>query len=297
MEDVKFSACDLLLIMPPGILGNVHHLFESCHASATIDPKAAEASHEFLDAIYGHSCNQQRFFTARKGLKEKVAEAKSFDHEKAGLADALNFTLYSRTEYHDSVKFLLSVLDELQADIDTLDSVLLKLQRFDNIPSTSYLAWYIGRQRVVYAAFKRLFEKIKSKLNSRRNKPYPGEEYGLKPFEDIMYGTDGQILMWNDIIEDWDLPEDIHPCRDMPGSNWGKFFYEMTPGDFYTNEKRSKVEWLHPPPLKKLVESMQTTHFLANSATPGPVSLSTTYTCCILQIISTDQLSFGPPTA
>ncbi|KAL1896299.1 hypothetical protein Sste5346_004682 [Sporothrix stenoceras] len=270
MEDLKLSACDMLLIMPPGILGNVHDLFESCHASATINPKAVEASQELLDAMYDHRCNQQRFYAARKELKESVAEAKSFDAEKAGLADALDFTLNSRTKYHDSVKFLLSVLGELQADTAALNSVLKKLQCFDNLPSTSYVVWYIGRQRAVYAAFKKLFEKIKRKLNSRRNKPYPGEEYGLRPFEDIMYGTDGQILMWNDIIEDWDLPEDIHPCREMPGSNWGKFFYEMTPGEFYSKEKRLKVEWLHPPPLKKLIESMQTTHFLANSATPGP---------------------------
>ncbi|CAK7237448.1 hypothetical protein SBRCBS47491_009979 [Sporothrix bragantina] len=97
----------------------------------------------------------------------------------------------------------------------------------------------------------------------------PGAKFGLVPFEDIVLSEDGQTMIWNEEIDDWDLLEDIHPCKNVPGSNWGKFFYDLTPGEFFTKNKRPQVEYSHASPAKRLLESLQTTHFLATSGTTG----------------------------
>ncbi|KJR89586.1 uncharacterized protein SPSK_06310 [Sporothrix schenckii 1099-18] len=270
MANIKISAADMLVIMPPGILEEVKDFFDSCHASATIDPKAAEKSHEFLDAMYDHDANQTRLYMGQRELRSIIAEAKSFDAEKVGMAAAITFMFDSRSKNLEELEFCLSVLDELLSDTDTIKSLLHTLQGFDNTPPTSTFDQYITRQRIVYTAFKKLYLMCKASLNSQQKRYIPGEQFGMIPFEDIMYSSDGQVLIWNDSLDDWDLPDDVHPCRNMPGSNWGKFFYEMTPGDFFTKEKRPTVEWAHASPLKKVLESLQTTHFLASSATPGP---------------------------
>ena len=269
------SATDMLVIMPPGVQQEASDIFELCEQTPAVGDYATHVCKALLEAIHEHDVSQARFSATWKRLKQIVTEAKAFDFDKQGMAAAITYTIDSRSKYNRELKYSTFVLGELLEDLDTIQAILRVRNNITNIPPAPHANRYFARQRIVYMALKNQFDKYRKKMNSSRNFDIPGDKFGLVPFEDIVLSEDGQTMIWNEEIDDWDLLEDIHPCRSMPGSNWGKFFYDLTPGEFYMKEKRPQIEYSHASPAKRLLDSLQTTHFLANSGRaegPGTVS-------------------------
>ncbi|CAK7199545.1 hypothetical protein SEUCBS139899_002225, partial [Sporothrix eucalyptigena] len=261
------SKVDMLIIMPPSIEQEAKYMLNFCGRMPNIDESTWQVYEKHLELVLVHDATQARFQAARNQLKQIVAEAKSFNAEEKGIAGSLTFMSESRQKYSAELKHCAFVLDELLEQVDEISSVLNKLSGLTNVPPASQANRYFARQHIVYSTFKQHFHKYRKNLNSNGLFRVPGEEFGLVPFQDIVLSEDGQLMIWNDEIDDWDLPEDIHPCRHVPGSNWGKFFFDLTPSEFYMKEKRPQIDWTHASPARRLLESLQTTHFLANSGT------------------------------
>ncbi|CAK7275594.1 hypothetical protein SEPCBS57363_006785 [Sporothrix epigloea] len=265
MEISGPSATDMLVIMPPSIQQEARDLLENFDEISATGDCGKRICKAFLKAIYEHDASQTRFSAAWRHLKETVAEAKSFDFDKEGIAATIKYTFESRGKYATQLKYLTSILDELLKEQEKIEAILLLLKGVAFVAPPTQAYNYFTRQRTVYAAMKRQFGYYRAGMNSCRAFEIPGEKFGLVPFEDIILSEDGQTMIWNEEIADWDLLEDIHPCKYVPGSDWGKYFYDLTPGEFFMKNGRAQVEYSHASPAKRLLESLQTTHFLATS--------------------------------
>ncbi len=277
MEQSK--SAEKWLAMPVNIMEEGKNLIDVFRNTPGIDPKITDISDTLLEGICTHEINQARLSTVWKEIKAAISENRAIvgDVPKLESAKYITSIFESRREYRNHLINGVSLLEELLADLSKLETNLQALQNWIAAPQIALLKKYTTGQRNIYANLKGKFESNMESMNSCHDSSIPGEEYGLKPFEDIVLSEDGHVLLWNPELEDWDFPEDFHPCRQMAGSSWGKFHYDMTPGEFFLKDQRQFIEWTHPSVSKKLLDHLEETHLAVGPEVSEQVCLLKEY--------------------
>lgn len=216
-----------------------------------------------LDDLIRHEQKQQEFILARICLKKLVEGMREKD--KASAAAGVVALMYDYSDFKAQLSPCISILDELVTGAKSLLSRIQVLQAFIDVPSTSTLRKFVAEKKAVYCAFRDKYKKEKNH-NSCRWTDSPGAEYGLKPFEEIVYAWDGTIMLWDNEFEDWGWLDHYHPCRYMPGSEWGKFYHDLTHGDFWLDDQRPIVDWMHAAPAKAILGHLETEYRRADEA-------------------------------
>ena len=268
MERSQTSA-DELVGTPPHILREASQLTTICQDMATLSPEINSTVQSLFDDIISHEEKQQEFLAARHSLKELVTAMKA--KTRISMAAGIMVLLDMYPLYDKRASACIAILDSLILEAKSILARFQVLQGCIDVPSTSTLRQFFAEQHATYHAFKDKYSK-NANHNSCRWKDAPGAEFGMKPFEDIVFAWDGTIMVWDEEFGDWGWLEHYHPCRYMPGSDWGKFFHDLTHGDFWLRDQRPIVDWVHAAPAKALLDRLQADHRRAIATNSGEVS-------------------------
>nr|AHL24886.1 mating-type protein MAT1-1-2 [Ophiostoma himal-ulmi] len=263
------SGADRLVETPFHILQNASHLTETCQGMSSLSCGVKALVQSLFDDLVSHEEKQQEFLLARLHIKSLVEGMRTKDSNSAAAGVLILMDLYPA--YIERLVACNAVLDDL---ILRANSLLLRfqiLQACIDVPSTSTLRKFVTEQKAAYCAFRDKYKKETSH-NSCRWRDAPGAEFGMKPFEEIVYAWDGTIMIWDNEFDDWGWLEHYHPCRYMPGSEWGKFYHDLTHGDFWVLDQRPIVDWTHAAPANAILSHLETEYRRASQTDNVEVS-------------------------
>nr|AGS32058.1 MAT1-1-2 [Leptographium procerum] len=191
--------------------------------------------------------------------KLKAASKAYSDFKKGQDSNDLSKSLRCMIDSNANISRYLSraihVNQKLLSGAAIIRAKIRALQVSGNLPGAEHLSKYMTDHLDIYLQNVSTLDHQNKKMNSLSHISAPGADYGLKPFDDIMLDYDCRVLVWNEEDLGFELADDMHPCRKVPGSAWGKMIYDRsTPGSFFSKEPQNTVEWSHVAPTKRLLE-------------------------------------------
>nr|AGH03151.1 mating type protein [Leptographium lundbergii] len=230
-----------------------------CEANIGSGSRSSSFARGVLEMILDHKETQERFNTAME--KYDAAGQVYTDFHKGpdtdDIAKGLRCMLDSNRDVSHYLSKAIRVNEKLLSGAAKITAKIRALKVAGDLPGTDDVLKYMTEHAEAYSKNKSALTVLNERMNSLSEMKAPGEDYGLKPFDDIMLDYNGQVLVWNEEDLDWELADDMHPCRKVPGSAWGKMIYDRsTPGSFFSKRCRSTVEWSNVAPARRLVEDL-----------------------------------------
>lgn len=227
--------------------------------SIVSDSRSGSFARGVMESILDHKEYQQRFISTMKKLNDAGQVYSDFKKgpDANDVPKALRCMIDSNASFSRYLSRAIRVNQKLLSSAVTIKAKTRALQVHGNLPGTDHLSKYMTDHIEIYSANMSTLARQNENMNSLSHMTAPGADYGLKPFDDIMLDNNGQVLIWNEEDLDWELADDMHPCRKVPGSAWGKMIYDRsTPGSFFSKKPQSTVEWSQVAPTKRLIRDL-----------------------------------------
>nr|AGH03167.1 mating type protein [Leptographium clavigerum] len=230
-----------------------------CEANIGSDSRSSSFARGVLKMILDHKETQERFNSA---MEKYFAAGQVYTDFHKGpntddIAKGLRCMLDSNRDVSHYLSKAIRVNEKLLSDAAKITAKIRALTVAGDLPGTDDVLKYMSKHAEAYSKNKSALAVLNGRMNSLSDMTAPGEDYGLKPFDDIMLDYNCQVLVWNEEDSDWELADDMHPCRKVPGSAWGKMIYDRsTPGSFFSKRRRNTVEWSNVAPTRRLIEDL-----------------------------------------
>nr|AGH03154.1 mating type protein [Grosmannia huntii] len=245
--------------MPEDAVHTMEDIVSICEANIGSDSRSSSFARGVLEMILDHKETQGRFNSA---MKKYLAAGQVYtDFHKSpdtdDIAKGLRCMLDSNRDVSHYLSKAIRLNEKLLSGAAKITAKVRALKAAGDPPGTDDVLKYLSEHTEAYSENKSALSVLNERMNSLSDMTAPGEEYGLKPFDDIMLDYNGQVLVWNEEDLDWELADDMHPCRKVPGSAWNKTIYDRsTPGSFFSKRRRSTVEWSNVAPARRLIEDL-----------------------------------------